>query len=46
MILSFHPCFDADVQVVLGKRSLCSTDLRLIGEAGAIILPLAELICE
>jgi ribosomal protein S6--L-glutamate ligase len=39
MILSFHPCFDADVQIVLGDRNLCSRDLKLIGKAEAVILP-------
>jgi ribosomal protein S6--L-glutamate ligase len=39
MILSFHPCFDADVHVVLGSRSLNAGDLDLINRADAIILP-------
>ncbi len=39
MILSFHPCFDADVNVVLGSRSLNAADLDLIKRADAIILP-------
>ncbi|UCE64492.1 MAG: hypothetical protein JSU59_04945, partial [Nitrospirota bacterium] len=39
MILSFHPCFDADVQVVLGNRSIDGHDLDLIGRAESIILP-------
>jgi ribosomal protein S6--L-glutamate ligase len=39
MILSFHPCFDTDVQVILGDRRLDSTDLKLIRNAKAIILP-------
>ena len=39
MILSFHPCFDTDVQVILGERQLDSADLQLIRDAKAIILP-------
>jgi ribosomal protein S6--L-glutamate ligase len=39
MILSFHPCFDTDVQIILGDRRLDSTDLQLIRNAKAIILP-------
>ena len=39
MILSFHPCFDTDVQVILGDRGLDSADHKLIRGAGAIILP-------
>ncbi|MBW1706918.1 MAG: glutathione synthase [Deltaproteobacteria bacterium] len=39
MILSFHPCFDTDVQVILGDRRLDSADLQLIRNAKAIILP-------
>jgi ribosomal protein S6--L-glutamate ligase len=39
MILSFHPCFDTDVQVILGDRLLDSSDLQLIRDAKAIILP-------
>jgi ribosomal protein S6--L-glutamate ligase len=39
MILSFHPCFVADVQIILGDRTLNSDDFALIREAGAIILP-------
>ncbi len=39
MILSFHPCFDTDVQVILGDRALDSSDLQLIRDAKAIILP-------
>ena len=41
MILSFHPCFDADVQIILGSRPLDSGDLKLIRKAKAIILPQA-----
>jgi ribosomal protein S6--L-glutamate ligase len=39
MILSFHPCFDADVQVILGARRLDSSDLELMRNAEAIVLP-------
>ncbi len=41
MILSFHPCFDADLQIILGSRPLDSGDLKLIRKAEAIILPQA-----
>lgn len=41
MILSFHPCFDADVQMILGGRALDSSHLTLIRKAEAIILPQA-----
>jgi ribosomal protein S6--L-glutamate ligase len=39
MILSFHPCFVADCQVILGDRKLSADDRRLIRAADAIILP-------
>ncbi len=39
MILSFHPCFDTDVQIILGARRLNSDDHRVIRKAEAIILP-------
>ncbi len=39
MILSFHPCFTADRQIILGARSLNEEDLRLIRGANAVILP-------
>jgi len=39
MILSFHPCFDADKQVILGNRSLDYQDLELIKKAKAVVLP-------
>ena len=39
MILSFHPCFDADVQIILGHRPLSSGDLELVRKAKAVILP-------
>jgi ribosomal protein S6--L-glutamate ligase len=39
MILSFHPCFVADAQVIPGDRKLDQTDFSLIQAAKAIILP-------
>jgi len=42
MIISFHPCFDADAQVVLGSRSVNKEDLDLIKRAQAVILPQAR----
>ena len=39
MILSFHPCFSADHQIILGDRSLNSDDLSFIKEARVILLP-------
>ena len=39
MILSFHPCFDADVQIIIGDRPLSSGDRELVRKAKAIILP-------
>lgn len=39
MILSFHPCFAADEQIVLGDRQLNREDLSLIAGAEAILLP-------
>jgi ribosomal protein S6--L-glutamate ligase len=39
MILSFHPCFEADVQIILGDRSLDPSEHALIRSAKAIILP-------
>ena len=41
MILSFHPCFDAHVQIILGDRRVDSDILRHIEKADAIILPQA-----
>jgi len=41
MILSFHPCFDTDIQIILGDRALDSDDLEFIKKAEAIILPQA-----
>jgi ribosomal protein S6--L-glutamate ligase len=39
MILSFHPCFVADVQIILGDRALGPEELSLMARADAIILP-------
>jgi ribosomal protein S6--L-glutamate ligase len=39
MILSFHPCFEADSQVILGDRKLNADDQDLIQNAAVIILP-------
>jgi ribosomal protein S6--L-glutamate ligase len=39
MILSFHPCFVADAQIILADRNLSVADRRLIRDADAIILP-------
>lgn len=39
MILSFHPVIEADVQIILGCRSLEDRDLALIQRAEAVILP-------
>jgi len=39
MILSFHPCFTADHQIILGDRLLNEEDRRLIRSAHAVILP-------
>ena len=41
MILSFHPCFVADAQIILADRKLSGEDRRLIQAADAIILPQA-----
>jgi ribosomal protein S6--L-glutamate ligase len=38
MILSFHPCFTADHQIILGDRPLNEEDRRLIQCARAVIL--------
>jgi ribosomal protein S6--L-glutamate ligase len=38
-ILSFHPCFAAKVQIILGSRKLSPRDHDLISKADAIILP-------
>jgi ribosomal protein S6--L-glutamate ligase len=39
MILSFHPCFVADQQIILGARPLGREDRLCIRSAKAIILP-------
>jgi len=39
MILSFHPCFVADAQIIPGDRKLDQSDFALIRAAKAIILP-------
>jgi ribosomal protein S6--L-glutamate ligase len=39
MILSFHPCFVADAQIILADRPLGAEDRRVIRNADAIILP-------
>lgn len=42
MILSFHPCFSAHQQIVLGDRALNKADLEAIQRADAVILPQAR----
>jgi ribosomal protein S6--L-glutamate ligase len=39
MILSFHPCFTGDNQIILGARKLTAEELDGIQKAQAIILP-------
>ena len=39
MIISFHPCIVADLQIIFGDRALNSEDLNLIQKADAVILP-------
>jgi len=39
MILSFHPVFDADQQIIFGSRSLNDEDMGFIRKATAIFLP-------
>jgi ribosomal protein S6--L-glutamate ligase len=39
MILSFHPCFTADKQIIMADRDLGPDDLDLIRRASVIILP-------
>jgi ribosomal protein S6--L-glutamate ligase len=39
MILSFHPCFVADAQIILADRQLSAEDRGFIQTADAIILP-------
>jgi len=38
-ILSFHPCFAATVQIILGSRKLGPRDYDLMSKSDAIILP-------
>lgn len=39
MILSFHPCFTADNQVIFGSRKMNKEDVALINSADVVILP-------
>ena len=39
MILSFHPCYETDAQIILGDRRPGPHELALIQKAEAIILP-------
>jgi ribosomal protein S6--L-glutamate ligase len=39
MILSFHPCYEADVNILCAGRQPDSNDLKKIREARAVILP-------
>ena len=39
MILSFHPLFDADRQIIFGSRGMNDEDLALIRQAEVILLP-------
>lgn len=39
MILSLHPCFTADFQIIPGSRGLGHEDISIIRKADAIILP-------
>ena len=39
MILSFHPCFEGDQNLICAGRSPGSEDLRAIKTADAVILP-------
>lgn len=41
MIISFHPCIEADVHIILGDRFLNKGEIQLIKKADAIILPQA-----
>ncbi len=41
MILSFHPCLDTDIQIILGDRRVDSQIRKCIEKADAIILPQA-----
>jgi ribosomal protein S6--L-glutamate ligase len=39
LILSFHPCFAADEQIILGPRALSRTERARMRSATAVILP-------
>ncbi|MBW1892077.1 MAG: glutathione synthase [Deltaproteobacteria bacterium] len=39
MILSFHPCFEADVNIICAGRQPDSNDLKAIKASSAVILP-------
>jgi len=39
MILSFHPCFEADVNIICAGRNPDANDAKAIKEASAVILP-------
>jgi ribosomal protein S6--L-glutamate ligase len=39
MILSFHPCFEADGNIICAGRRPGSSDLAAISKAQAVILP-------
>jgi ribosomal protein S6--L-glutamate ligase len=39
MILSFHPCIDADVNLIVAGRAPGSEEETLIKRADAVILP-------
>ncbi len=39
MILSFHPCIEADIQIILGDKRPGRREIKFIKEADAIILP-------
>ena len=38
MILSFHPCFEADYNIICAGREPCQDDLNAIKSADAVIL--------
>jgi len=39
MILSFHPCIDADKQIIMGERSADNEIQQIIQKSSAVILP-------
>lgn len=41
MIVSFHPCIEADVHIIVGDRSLTNKEKEFLKKADAIILPQA-----